>query len=356
MTETVVSLPPRGTAVWNRFASAGLFLAATFVGLVFGALVILATGDDPVLAYTALFRGAFGSLYGLTETLLSTTPLLLAGLAVAFAFHGGLFNIGAEGQLIIGGLVAGWAGFAIPGLPWAIHLPLALMLGTLAGALWGALPGFLKARRGVHEVISTIMLNYVAFRITSYMVGSEGPLKAKGQLPATPFVAESARLVRLIPGTRFSGGIFIALAAAVGVGYLLWETRLGYRIRAVGKNPSAAEFGGISPARHMVIAMTISGGLAGLAGAVEVLGLHYRFYGAFSPGYGFDAIAIALLGQLHPVGVTAAALLFGALRAGSVQMQQAAGVSRDIVFAISGVVIFFVALRETLTGLLERKM
>ncbi|MFQ5855056.1 MAG: ABC transporter permease [Anaerolineae bacterium] len=355
MTEAAMALPLRGAVTRGRLASVGLFLAATFAGLASGALVILVTGDDPLLAYSVLFRGAFGSLYGLTETLLSTTPLLFGGLAVAFAFHGGLFNIGVEGQLIVGGLVAGWAGFAIPGLPWAIHLPLALTLGMLAGSLWGALPGFLKARRGVHEVISTIMLNYVAFRFTGYMVSPEGPLKAEGQLPATPFVAESARLLRFIPETRFSGGIFIALAAAAGVGYLLWGTRLGYRIRAVGKSPSAAEFGGIRAARHIVVAMTISGGLAGLAGAVEVLGLHYRFYDAFSPGYGFDAIAIALLGQLHPVGVTAAALLFGTLRAGSVKMQQAAGVSRDIVFAISGVVIFFVALRGLLAELVKRE-
>lgn len=349
------SASTRGLSARRRLGGAAQFVLAIAAGLFFGALLLWATGKSPVLAYAALFRGAFGSLYGFTETVLGMTPLVFAGLAVALAFHGGLFNIGVEGQLVLGGLAAGWAGFAITGLPAFMHLPLALACGVLAGAAWGGVAGLLKARRGVHEVISTIMLNYVAFRVTSYLVSPAGPLKAEGQLPATPFVLDSARLARFIPPTRFSGGIFIALAAALLVGWVLWRTRLGYRLRAVGQNPSAAEYGGIQPQRHILITMALSGGLAGLAGAVEVLGLHYRFYDAFSPGYGFDAIAIALLGQLHPLGVVAASLLFGALRAGSVQMQQSAGVTRDIIFAISGVIIFFVALRGALAGWLGHR-
>lgn len=342
---SIIETLQRGARVTSWLESAAIFLAAAVAGLLFGAVVIWASGKDFIVAYGALLQGAFGSRFGISEVLMSTTPLLFAGLAVAFAFHAGLFNIGVEGQLVVGGLVAGWAGYAIPGLPWIIHFPLSLLLGMLAGALWGLLAGVLKAWRGVHEVISTIMLNYIAFRLTSYLVSPAGPLKAEGQLPATPFVLESARLPRLIAETRFSGGIFIALLAAILVGYLLWKTRLGYRIRAVGKNPTAAEFGGISPQFTMVYTMAISGGLAGLAGAVEVLGLHYRFYSAFSPGYGFDAIAIALMGNLHPLGVTLASLLFGILRVGSILMQQTAGVSRDIIFAISGIIIFFIALR-----------
>ncbi|NMC78900.1 MAG: ABC transporter permease [Chloroflexi bacterium] len=335
----------KGARFKSWLQSAAMFLAAALAGLLFGALIIWASGKDFILAYRALLQGAFGNLFGFSEVLMSTTPLLFAGLAVAFAFHCGLFNIGVEGQLVVGGLVAGWAGYAIQGLPWILHFPLSLALGMLAGAFWGLLAGLLKAWRGVHEVINTIMLNYIAFHITSYLVSSEGPLKAEGQLPATPFVLDSARLPRLIPETRFSGGIFIALLAAVLVGYLLWKTRLGYRIRAVGKNPDAAEFGGISPKLSIIYTMAISGGLAGLAGAVEVLGLHYRFYSSFSPGYGFDAIAIALMGNLHPLGITLAALLFGILRVGSIQLQQTAAVSKDIVFAISGIIIFFIALR-----------
>ncbi|MCL4394870.1 MAG: ABC transporter permease [Chloroflexi bacterium] len=331
------------------------FLAAAFCGLAFGAALIMASGTSPVVAYGALFQGALGSLYGLSETLVSTTPLVFAGLAVAFAFHSGLFNIGVEGQLVMGALAAGWAGFAIKGLPPFIHLPLAIGLGMAAGASWSALAGFLKARLGVHEVISTIMLNYIAFDLSTYMVSPSGPLKAPGQLPATPLIQDSARLFPLIADTRLSAGILIALAVVVLDGYLLWGTRLGYRIRTVGKSPTAAEYAGISPQRHMMIAMAISGAMAGLAGVVEVLGIDFRFYGSFSPGYGFDGIAIALLGQLHPVGILASALLFGILRAGSIEMQQAAGVSADIISAISGVIIFFVALRVVLPVLMARR-
>jgi simple sugar transport system permease protein len=285
---------------------------------------------------------------------MSTTPLLLAGLSVAFAFHCGLFNIGAEGQLMLGGLAAGWAGYAIQGLPWYLHLPLALLCGVAAGALWSLIAGALKAWKGIHEVISTIMLNYIAFNIGDYMVSSNGPLKAAGIIPATPYVLNTARLLPIIPNTRFSGGIFIALVMAVLMGYVLWHTRLGYRIRAVGKSPSAAEYAGIPPRQTMLLAMAISGGLAGLAGAVQVLGLSYRFSSTFSPGYGFDAIAIALLGSLHPFGIVLASLLFGILHAGSVKMQQTAGVSNDIIYAISGIIIFFVALRGVLVNFQSR--
>lgn len=342
----------RGVRLKNWFESVLMFLLAAVVGLLFGALIIWISGKNFILAYDALLKGAFGSRFSFSEVLMSATPLLFAGLAVAFAFHAGLFNIGVEGQLVIGGLIAGWAGYVIQGLPWSIHFPLSLISGIMAGALWGLLAGVLKAWRGVHEVISTIMLNYIAFRFTSYLVCPVGPLKAEGQLPATPFILESARLSRLIEGTRFSGGIFIALVVAMLIHYLLWKTRLGYHVRVVGKNPTAAEFGGISPQITVAYTMAISGGLAGLAGAVEVLGLHYRFYSAFSPGYGFDAIAIALMGNLHPAGITLASLLFGTLRVGSILMQQTAGVSRDIVFAISGIIVFFVALRGIFTEII----
>jgi len=331
-----------------------MFLASTIVGLLFAAILIWLSGKDVELAYYSLIYGSLGNVFNLSEMLMRTTPLLFSGLAVALAFHCGLFNIGVEGQLIIGGLVAGWAGYAIHGLPWIIHFPLCLLLGMCSGALWGLLAGILKAWRGVHEVISTIMLNYIAFCLTNFLVSSGGPLKAEGQLPATPFILESARLPHLIPGTRFSGSIFLALLAAFFVDYLLWKTRLGYHIRVVGKNPFAAEFGGISPRFTIIYTMLLSGGLAGLAGAVEVLGLHYRFYGAFSPGYGFDAIAIALMGNLHPFGVLLASLLFGILRVGSTQMQLTANVSQDIVYAISGVIIFFTGLRGIFDSLVSK--
>lgn len=318
-------------------------MVAILLGLVTGALAILITGGDPILAYESLFKGAFGSRYGVGEMLLSTTPLLFSGLAVAFAFHCGLFNIGVEGQLTIGGMAAAIVGFGLPPLPPLIHLPLALLAGSVAGAVWGGIPGYLKAKLGVHEVINTIMLNYVAFAITGWLVSPTGPLTATEQLPASPMIAESARLQRFWEGTRLTSGVFIALAAALVVWMVLWHTRLGYRIRAVGKNATAAKYAGINVPYHLTASMAISGALGGLAGAVEVLGVHFRFFDSFSPGYGFDAIAIALVGQLHPLGVSAAALFFGALRAGAILMQQEAQVPRDIILVVSGMIVFFMA-------------
>jgi ABC-type uncharacterized transport system permease subunit len=329
--------------IQQRFGAFIIFIIAILLGMVVGGLAIVATGGDPVLAYRALFEGAVGSRYGFGEMLLSTTPLLFSGLAVAFAFHCGLFNIGVEGQLTMGGMAAAVVGFAVHGLPPLIHVTLALTAGAIAGGIWGGIPGYLKAKLGVHEVINTIMLNFIAFAITSYLVGPYGPLTASVQLPASPMILDSARLPRFWEGTRLTAGIFIALGAAFVVWIILWHTRLGYRIRAVGLNSRAAEYAGINIAYHLTTSMAISGALGGLAGAVEVLGIHYRFYDSFSPGYGFDAIAIALVGQLHPLGVTAASLFFGFLRAGAILMQQEAQVPRDIIFIVSGVIIFLMA-------------
>lgn len=329
--------------IQQRFGALLTFIVAILLGMVFGGLAIVATGGDPVLAYQSLVQGALGSRYGFGEMLLSTTPLLFSGLAVAFSFHCGLFNIGVEGQLTMGAMAAAIVGFAIQGIPPLIHISLALTAGAIAGGIWGGIPGYLKARLGVHEVINTIMLNFIAFAITGYLVGPYGPLTASDQLPASPMIVEAARLPRFLQGTRLTAGIFIALGAAFVVWVILWHTRLGYRIRAVGLNASAAEYAGINIAYHLTASMAISGALGGLAGAVEVLGIHYRFFEAFSPGYGFDAIAIALVGQLHPLGVTAAALFFGFLRAGAILMQQVAQVPRDIIFVVSGVIIFFMA-------------
>ncbi len=319
-------------------------VAAVFFALLVGVVILLLTRHDPVSVYSALWQGAFGSRRGFGETLLSATPLILGGLAVAISFRCGLFNLGAEGQIALGGLGAAWAGHWIQGLPIYIHLPLALLAGSLAGSAWSALAGVLKARFQMHEVITTIMMNYIAFNIAGWAVSTGGPMKAPGQIPASPPIEETAKLPRILAGTRLHPGVLIALACVIFVWYLLFRTRLGYAIRAVGLNPTAAEYGGISVGRSIVITMAISGALAGLAGAVEVLGIHYRLYETFSPGYGWDAIAVALLGMLHPFGTLLAALLFGALRAGSIPMQTVANVSRDMINVISALVIYFIAL------------
>ncbi len=332
-------------------------LVAIVMAFVIAFFILLVLGDNPLLAYSALFRGAFGSKRCIGETLLSTTPLIFGALAFSLAFRCGLFNMGIEGQIAMGGMVAAYVGYAIKGLPIYIHLPLAIGMAALAGAVWGIGPGILKARFGIHEVISTIMLNYIAYEISAYMVSVRGPMKdPHSELPASPVILNSAKISRIWAGTRLHWGIFLALFMSVVVWFLLFKTRLGYKIRAVGKNRYAAEAGGISVEKHFIITMMISGALGGLAGGVEVLGVHYRLFAAFSPGYGWDAIAVGLLGMLHPFGVIASSLLFGILRSGSVLMQTMANVSRDVVMVISAIIIFFMGMSEPLGKILSARI
>jgi len=288
------------------------------------------------LAYQALAQGAFGSGAALSETLVNSTPLIFGGLAFALAARGGLFNIGIEGQLVLGGLVSGWIGSLPLAWPRLLHLPLALGLAALAGGLWGLLPGILKARNGTHEVITSIMLNYLSFRLTAYLVGPSGPLRS-GPLPATAPLVASARLDPL-------------WSALVGFG--LFRTRAGFRLRTVGSSQGAAQYAGISVTKVWIGAMVLSGALAGIGGAVEVLGLHYRYYDQFSPGYGFTAIAVGLVGNNHPLGVVLAGLLFGALNNGATAMQTLAGTPKDLVQILQSLVIFSVA---AVAGLTHRR-
>lgn len=322
---------------------------ALITALAVAALVIWVTGGKPMESFAALVKGAFGDTNGILRTLAKATPLIFSGLAVALGLRAGLFNIGAEGQLLIGGIASAWAGFAITGLPMYIHLPLALLIGTLAGSFWGFVPGLLKAWRGTHEVIVTIMMNYIAIYTTRYLVNH--PLKDHTTLAsATPTVLPTARLWSLesaagIIGTNFSAGFGLALLAALFIAVLLQQTALGYEIRAVGLNPEASRAAGIRVGKTLVIAMSLSGALAGLAGAVEVLGVHHRFFDQFSPGYGFDSIAVALLGGLNASGVTLAAILFGALNSGSIYMETFTETPRQIAGIIQAVVILAVGAR-----------
>jgi ABC-type uncharacterized transport system permease subunit len=319
-----------------RLISPTQFILGVLLAFVAGALFLWLFREDPVKAYGALLKGAFSSKRYIGETLLSTTPLIFGGLAVA-----------------LGGMTAAYIGYAWD-LPKIVHLPLAILAGAIAGGVWGAIPGYLKARHRIHEVITTIMLNYIVFEVASYMIAVGGPMKANNELPVSPDILPSAQLVRIWPGTRLSGGIFIALGMAVLVWIFLFKTRLGYKTRAVGFNPEAARYAGMNPGRMMVLAMFLSGALGGMAGAVEVLGVHYKFYATFSPGYGWDAIAVALLGLLHPVGVVASAFLFGVLRAGSITMQALAQISKDIVLVLTALIIFFTATNKTLRPIVER--
>jgi simple sugar transport system permease protein len=329
------------------------FILGVVLAFVAGALFLLVFQEDPVEAYGALWKGAFGSKRFVGETLLSMTPLIFGGLAVALGFRCGLFNMGVEGQIVLGGMLAAYIGYAWE-LPRAIHLPLAIVGGGLAGGFWGGIPGYLKARFKIHEVITTIMFNYVVFEVASYMIAVGGPMKADSGLPVSPDILPTAKLNRIWEGTRLSSGIFLALVVAAVVWVFLFKTRLGYKVRAVGFNRDAAEYAGIQPGTMMVLAMVLSGALGGMAGAIEVLGVHYKFYATFSPGYGWDAIAVALLGLVHPVGVVASAFLFGVLRSGSVTMQAIAQISKDIVQVLTALIIFFSAMNKTLQPALER--
>lgn len=327
---------------------------AVVIALLVGVLFILYIGKSPAQAYQALWTASFGNFYNFGEFLVSSTPLIFTGLSVAFAFRAGLFNIGGEGQYLMAQVAAAWVGYHFVGLPGVLHSWLGLLAAALAGAAWAAIPGLLKAYRGVHEVINTIMLNYIALFLTNWLV--LGPLRAPGETPATPKVVDNAMLGHLLSVSRLNTGFLWALGAAIVIYLLLGRTTLGYEIRAVGHSPLAAEYGGISVAKNTVLAMAIAGALAGLAGGVQTLGLAGRFYQTLGfAGYGFDGIAVALLGRNHPGGVIIAAMLFGWLERGSPAMQAAAGVPKSMVLIVQAAVVLFVAAPGMLRWMLGKR-
>ena len=291
-------------------------------------------------AYVALFRGSFGSVNAFSETITNTTPLVFAGLGFALAYRAGLFNIGGEGQILAGAVTAVWVGFFFD-FPAVIHLPLALLGGIAGGAVWGFIPGFLKARTGAHEVITTIMLNYIALNGLNYILKTNTFLRPGRADPISKIVNESAQLPAF-GDYRMHAGIIVALVVAYVVWWLLFRSTLGFEFRAVGANPSASSYAGMSVAGTYVTVMMISGALAGLAGASQMLGVRHYMSPGFL-GYGFDAIALAILGRNHPAGVVAAAVLFGALRAGGLSMQAATSTPIDIILVIQALIIAFMA-------------
>ena len=321
---------------------ASIPLASVALALIIGGIILEISGIDAIEAYAALYEGAFGNLSKLGRTLEKATPLILSGLAVSFAFKAGLFNIGAQGQLVLGAITAAAIGFGVEGLPLIIHLPLALLGGALAGGLYGAIPGILKTTTGAHEVITTIMLNFIALNITDYL--ADGPWKdnSPGNIVArTPLILDSAIIPRF--ADNLPVGFFIAVLIAIGVWWLLAKTTLGFEIRTAGLNPHAAKYAGIKVGRTIVITMIISGMLAGLGGAIETQGVVGRFQPGFNVGLGFDGITVALLGKTHPIGAIFAALLIGAMNAGASQMQFTAGVPHEIIDVIQSLILFFVA-------------
>jgi len=317
-------------------------LLAIFTALVFCALLLLVTGHNPLYVYGALWSGAVAGL-SFSDTLVATTPYILLGLAVAVGFKGGLFNIGAEGQFIVGALGATWAGHLFEGAPAILLVILALVAGVLAGAAYAAIAGVLKVVSGAHEVITTIMLNYVATYLVQWLVDTGGVMHGATQNQQSYNINPGAQLPIIWPNTSLSIGILIALGGALLVYVLVWRTTWGFALRAVGLNPTAARSAGISVRAVTVWTMAVSGGLSGLAGAIQITGLQYALPDTIGSGFGFDAIAVAIIGLGNPIGIVLAALLLGALRNGATNMEQVAGISAPFASVIEAAILFFVA-------------
>jgi len=342
-------------------------LIAVLLALLVGAIVIILIGENPINVYKILFSYAIGNRDGWGNVLFRATPLIFTGLAVAFAFRCGLFNIGGEGQMYIGAFFAAWVGFTFTDFPVFILIPLCILAAAAGGALWAAVPGILKAKIGVHEVIITIMMNWIAASLSFYLclvykAPATEAMKAAGvkqMIPHTREIAQAARLPRLynlfksinidFPAyNQVNVSFFIAIGVAILAYYILWKTNLGYEIRAVGYNPLAAEYGGINVAKNIVLAMVISGAFAGLVGTNEVMGYKYRWRQEIFTGLGFNGIAVALLGKNHPLGVVLAAILFGILNYGGaiVNIYTKGRIPRELIMVLQAVIVIFVVISD----------
>lgn len=355
---------------------------AVLSGLILGAIIIITTSEEVYsgfqqsfgagllaawtvvsTSYSALFRGAIGdpaymfqalssgneleirrAFNPFLESLVVSTPYIFAGLAVALGFRAGLFNIGVEGQLFMGAAAATFVGYSIKGLPGFIHMPLALLAGAIGGGLWGFVPGWLKAKTGGHEVINTIMMNWIAFRLTEWLLTGPMTRPDSGRMPVSPIIEKSAEIPQFFQAPiRFHLGFFIALGIAWLVYWLLFKTTWGFNLRTVGANPRAAKYAGMSIGKNTMLAMFLSGALAGLAGANQILAINRSMAIGLSSGYGYDSIALALLGNSHPVGVVFASILFGTLRNGATKMMVATSIPIDIISILQALILMFVA-------------
>lgn len=342
--------PKRGRRArvdWGALAS-GLLLPvlAVALALAIGAGLLWLLHADPIKAYAALIGGAFGTTSGLTQSVVKATPLLLVALGIIIAFRANVINIGAEGQIILGALMATWFSLTFHAWPGLLLIAATLLMGFLAGAAWGFVPGWLKAQLGVNEILSTIMMNAIALQLMNFLLS--GPLMDPAEVTAGTFIAQSARLpqqvwlARLVPRTQLHIGAILAVVLAGVVYILLWYTTIGYRIRAVGLNPEAARHAGIPVPFYQALSLTLAGGFAGLAGVVEVIGVQHRLVEGITSGYGFSGIVAALFGQLHPLLAIPAAYLFGSLLVGADIMQRAVQVPAALVNTLLGVVVLVV--------------
>lgn len=322
------------TVIWPVIAIA--------ISFVFGGILILIFGHDPFATYGALVGGAFGGRYALATTLAASLPLMLLGVGVALSFRSGLFNIGASGQYWLGAIAATWVGTNLR-MPSFLHLPLALIAGMTAGFLWAAIiPGFAKAYRGAHEVITTLMLSYIAVMLGHFLL-EKGPMQAPGSLPQSAVIETTARIPFLAPGAQLSWGIILAPIVAGVVAFVLRRTSLGFSLRMSGHSLKAARYAGANPVLNILLGLGLSGAIAGLAGAIQVLGVDHRLYDGFDTAAGYTAIVIAILGKNTAFGALLAALLFGALENGAGAMQITAEVPAHLADVIEGLIIFFIS-------------
>ncbi|WP_226658277.1 ABC transporter permease [Pseudalkalibacillus hwajinpoensis] len=329
----------------GKWASITVPLLSVALGLLVGGIIMLVSGYNPIVAYAALFNGIFSNTYVLGETVRQMTPLILSGLAVAFAFRTGLFNIGVEGQLLVGWLASVYVGLQFEGLSPIVHIPLAIIAAALAGAIWAFVPGFLKAKYQVHEVITTIMMNYVALHVVNAIIRTYllAPGERTDQINASASL-QSPFLESITDFSRLHYGFVVAIIGAIIMWFLLWKTTTGYELRSVGFNKYASEYAGINVQRNIVLSMVISGAFAGIAGAMEGLGTYgYMTVMADFTGVGFDGIAVALLGANGALGVVLASALFGGLKIGALNMQSVAQVPTQLVEIVIAMIIFFVA-------------
>ncbi len=325
-------------------------VAAILLALVVVGVIIAVQGASPFEAYAALFESAFGNAYNIANTLNTAAPLLLTGLGIALAARAGIINLGGEGQIIFGGIFATLAGTSFPGIPAALHIPVTLLAGFLGGMLWAALPGWFFAKYGTNFMITTILLNDIALGILNWLV--KGPMvEPPGFQPQSALLANTARLPVILPGTRLHMGIVLALALALVAYVLIYKTSFGHDLRALGENPLAARHSGINIIGMQFLVVLVAGGLAGLAGATEIMGSQFRLRAGFLNNYGYEALAVCMLGQKHPLGVVIAAVMFGALKAGRGGMVRAANLPTSLSLVLSGVIIFFVAVSTALMKL-----
>lgn len=354
--------PPRKILFSTIFDSL-MPVFATIAALLVGAVFLLILGANPITAYSALLDGAFGNFNAFAETLVKATPLLLVGLGTCIAYRASVTNIGGEGQMIVGALLSTWIGLNFTNLPGWLMIIIAMIVGSLGGAIWGGLPGLLKAYFNVNEILSTVMMNAIAVQIMNYML--RGPMidpvqaSAASQIPQTARLEIAYRLPRLVP-TRLHIGLLIAVLLAIVVYILLWRTTAGYRIRAVGQNQAASKYGGIDVKKNIVLALVLSGAFAGLAGMMQVYGVNYRMITdgsatGFTGNAGFNGIVAALFGQLHPILTIPASILFGGLLVGANAMQRIVQVPSALITALNGLVVVFVVSSEIFRRRAQRR-